>query len=300
MYFNSMNFTKNIIHEIFGDNMKKNCLPIDLTKTYNNHRIVCVDYNLISEFQQRDNYLIFLSRAKDIFIINAIALIILDIITMSLSAWWILPLCVAIGTLDLSIKLIKDMIKNGLYSAKKFFLFPILDNVEDYNLNLIKDEHEKFIKHPVISINDGKVVDVYDEIRNGEEYNPFKHKKYGNCVVISHNNGEIYSLYANMYHGIKVKIGDKVTKGQCIGYVGNTGDSDFPHLHFEIFYTIGTRDTNIRLTSDLSNFEDYMYTPINLEKELKVLSGKKTDINKLKAPLIKNTSGRIDDCCFIS
>lgn len=296
MYFETLNegfFSKDV-------NMKKNCLPLDLSKTYDNKRIVCVDYNLISEIQQRNNYLRLRSKVKDIFIINAIVIIILDIITMSLSAWWILPLCVAIETSDLSIKLIKDMIQNGLYSAKKFFLFPILDDVENYRLDLIKDEQEEFIKHPVVSINDGEIVDVYDEIRNGEEYNAFKHKKYGNCVVISHNNGEIYSLYANMYHGIKVKIGDKITKGQCIGYVGNTGDSEIPHLHFEIFYTIGTKDKNIRLTSSLSNFEDYMYTPIDLEKELNVLSGKKTNINKLRDPLIKNTSGKIDDCCFIS
>ena len=63
-------------------------------------------------------------------------------------------------------------------------------------------------------------------------------KKYwdkGNRVVIKHKNGE-YTAYEHLaYKGIVVKVGQKVRKGQFIGYNGNTGYSPFPHLHFEVF-----------------------------------------------------------------
>ena len=57
---------------------------------------------------------------------------------------------------------------------------------------------------------------------------------YGNCVVIKHSNG-YYTRYGHMPHGaIKVKVGQKVSKGQQIGAIGSTGNSTGPHLHFEI------------------------------------------------------------------
>lgn len=57
---------------------------------------------------------------------------------------------------------------------------------------------------------------------------------YGNCIMINHNNGYI-TLYAHMKAASPLKVGDKVTKGQTVvGYVGSTGDSTGPHLHFEV------------------------------------------------------------------
>ena len=54
----------------------------------------------------------------------------------------------------------------------------------------------------------------------------------GNLVVLDHGGG-IYSAYGHMSQ-FAVKVGDKVTKGQIIGYVGSTGVSTGPHLHWEI------------------------------------------------------------------
>jgi len=53
---------------------------------------------------------------------------------------------------------------------------------------------------------------------------------YGKVVKIKHPMG-FESLYAHQTR-IKVKKGQKVTKGQIIGYVGSTGRSTGPHLHF--------------------------------------------------------------------
>jgi len=55
---------------------------------------------------------------------------------------------------------------------------------------------------------------------------------YGQYVVVRHPNGT-QTLYSHMSKNI-VKAGWHVVKGQVIGYVGSTGKSTGPHLHFEI------------------------------------------------------------------
>ena len=57
-------------------------------------------------------------------------------------------------------------------------------------------------------------------------------KGYGNQVIIEHRYG-FRSRYAHMYLFI-VKKGDKVNKGDIIGFVGSTGKSTADHIHFEI------------------------------------------------------------------
>lgn len=57
---------------------------------------------------------------------------------------------------------------------------------------------------------------------------------WGNYVVINHGDG-FSSLYAHM-QGLIVKAGDYVKQGQTIGYVGSTGLSTGPHLHFTIYF----------------------------------------------------------------
>lgn len=55
---------------------------------------------------------------------------------------------------------------------------------------------------------------------------------YGNYVVIMHDNGT-QTLYSHMTHAI-ASPGQPVSSGQIIGYVGSTGLSTGPHLHFEV------------------------------------------------------------------
>ena len=56
----------------------------------------------------------------------------------------------------------------------------------------------------------------------------------GNCVVIKHNS-TYQTVYAHMSKFAKgIKRGVRVKQGQTIGYVGSTGKSTGPHLHYEV------------------------------------------------------------------
>ena len=77
-----------------------------------------------------------------------------------------------------------------------------------------------------------------------------KNHSYGYYCIISHGNG-ISTLYAHMKNIPSVKEGDTVKKGQVIGYVGSTGRSTGPHLHFE-FRVNGVRDDAVKYYPNLT------------------------------------------------
>ncbi len=79
---------------------------------------------------------------------------------------------------------------------------------------------------PIKAAADGVVI-----IRKNDQYG------YGNYVMIYHGtkDGTPYStLYGHMSAPASVSLGQTVKAGQTIGYVGSTGRSSGPHLHFEI------------------------------------------------------------------
>ena len=56
----------------------------------------------------------------------------------------------------------------------------------------------------------------------------------GNSVVIDHGNGE-FSLVAHMQRGsVRVRVGERVTRGQVIGLLGNSGNATGPHVHYQL------------------------------------------------------------------
>lgn len=57
----------------------------------------------------------------------------------------------------------------------------------------------------------------------------------GNYVVIDHGNG-YHTRYMHMSSPANVGVGDTVSQGEVIGYVGQTGYATAPHLHFEVIY----------------------------------------------------------------
>ena len=56
----------------------------------------------------------------------------------------------------------------------------------------------------------------------------------GNNVIMEIGDG-LYAFYAHLQPGsLRVKVGDKVRRGQVLGLLGNSGNSSEPHLHFHI------------------------------------------------------------------
>ena len=74
---------------------------------------------------------------------------------------------------------------------------------------------------PIYATGDGKI----SKVRRSR-------KGYGNHVIIDHGYG-YKTLYAHMKK-YAVKKGQKVKRGEVIGYVGSTGTSVAPHLHYEV------------------------------------------------------------------
>lgn len=57
--------------------------------------------------------------------------------------------------------------------------------------------------------------------------------RFGNFIEIDHGFG-YKTVYAHLKDGLLVKKGEKVKRGQSIAYLGNTGRSTAPHLHYEV------------------------------------------------------------------
>ncbi|HSH61485.1 MAG TPA: M23 family metallopeptidase, partial [Acidimicrobiales bacterium] len=63
---------------------------------------------------------------------------------------------------------------------------------------------------------------------------------YGNVVIVSHGGG-LTTLYGHQSR-VAASNGQAVSQGDNIGYVGNTGRSTGPHLHFETRYASSPRN----------------------------------------------------------
>jgi len=99
----------------------------------------------------------------------------------------------------------------------------------------------------------------------------------GNCIKIKHNS-TYETIYAHMKNfGRGIKEGVRVKQGQIIGYVGSTGNSTGPHLHYEVVEN-GKKINSQKLKLPSGK--------ILKSKERKIFEVKKIKIDVLKSELI--------------
>ena len=99
----------------------------------------------------------------------------------------------------------------------------------------------------------------------------------GNCVKIKHNS-TYTTVYAHMSKFAKgIKKGQKVIQGQIIGYVGSTGMSTGPHLHYEVI------ENNKKINSQTLRLPSGKTLKGSDRKKFEI---KKINTNVLKAELI--------------
>ena len=86
---------------------------------------------------------------------------------------------------------------------------------------------------PVVAAADGTVVATNSSCTHnwGKSYSCGCGGGYGNYVMISHAGGKM-TVYGHLT-SLTVSSGQYVSRGQVIGYVGSTGNSTGPHLHYE-------------------------------------------------------------------
>ena len=126
---------------------------------------------------------------------------------------------------------------------------------------------------PVRAVADGPVVAVVDDL---EEQTPGANptglpiEDYGGNHVVQDIGGGRYALYAHLQRGPTdgVAVGSDLRAGQLLGRLGNTGNTDVPHLHFHVMdspdplasnglpYVVDTFDVEGRIASsaDLDTF----------------------------------------------
>jgi Peptidase family M23 len=133
---------------------------------------------------------------------------------------------------------------NGqLWAAERF----AIDYVQlRPDLRLLSGDKSKPESYPgfgadIHAVADGTVVGVLEGLPEqvpGQDPTGLPLEQYaGNHIVQDLGDGN-YALYAHLKTGsIKVKVGDRLSSGQVIALLGNTGNSDGPHLHFHVMST---------------------------------------------------------------
>jgi murein DD-endopeptidase MepM/ murein hydrolase activator NlpD len=92
---------------------------------------------------------------------------------------------------------------------------------------------------------------------------------YGNKVVINHGYG-FQTLYAHMVRVI-ARVGQSIKRGEVIGYVGSTGKSTGPHLHYEVIKRGTKVDPVYYFYNDL--------TPVQFDRLLKEAAANKQSLD---------------------
>ncbi len=143
-------------------------------------------------------------------------------------------------TPDKTKDLIKRMEKITLSASEQKALFQLIPNGNVVKYQRVsssfgwRDHPIKKKKefHPGIDLKASLKTKVVAPADGVVEFASFHAHGFGNLIILDHSFG-FQTRYAHL-QSFKVKNGDFVKKGDVIGYVGNTGLSTGPHLHYEV------------------------------------------------------------------
>jgi hypothetical protein len=139
-----------------------------------------------------------------------------------------------------------------------------------------------FFGAPVYSAADGVVVGAVDglpeQVPGSVSPDIGPQTAGGNYVVTDIGNGR-FAFYAHLQPGsLRVRVGDTVTRGQVLGLLGNSGNSDVPHLHFHVMdgpepllsnglpFVFRSFDSEGRITDDLEDIVEGR--PLTIDRAL--------------------------------
>lgn len=101
--------------------------------------------------------------------------------------------------------------------------------VSHYGIDVVGNNNNVHVLDYITAYESGVIEDIRNNSTGFEE-----NGSYGNYLLINHENG-YKTRYAHLaYNTLTVSKGDRVTKGQIIGYMGATGYAFGGHLHFEL------------------------------------------------------------------
>ena len=122
------------------------------------------------------------------------------------------------------------------YAQDWVYLDPVSGQATSGNATLARNYYG-FGKE-IFAVANGTVVDASDGLPDFETIYSAAGSTIataaGNYVILDIGNRK-YACYAHMINGsVRVKTGDLVQEGQVLGLMGNSGNSDIPHLHFQV------------------------------------------------------------------
>jgi len=159
-----------------------------------------------------------------------------------------------------------------------------VDGKEYQNEGHIVNDYYCYNK-PIIAAADGVVEEILDGIDDNEIGIMDTLNNWGNSIVVKH--GEF--LYSQMSHirkgSFQVHKGQTIRKGELLAYVGNSGRSPFPHLHFQLQSTpfVGSKTLSYPISHYiLHNEEGFKFKTVSIPKQGALISGveHKTSLKK--------------------
>lgn len=116
-------------------------------------------------------------------------------------------------------------------NGNKFLLLQAYNSKMSHNNELSLDFKMK-TGSKICAAREGVVTSIKENSDKGGLKNEYYNE--GNHIIIEHSDGSIAMYWHLQKDGVLINIGDTITKGQLIGYSGNTGYTAFPHLHFQV------------------------------------------------------------------